>query len=187
MQVKSIAECSNGSILQYFRPSLGFQREHSAILSTFIRLPSVCSQTISTGIPSKALVPGLMANDTTSPESTIHWHTVKPGARSDGKWYNITWKYKRQTYSKTCVKWLLSKRPKNGYQDQLSLNKGQKYCRMLQGEHSAIRSTFIRLPSVWSSQTSSTGIPSKALVPGLMANDTASPASIIDRHTVKPV
>ena len=42
----------------------------------------------------------------------------------------------------------LSKRPKVGFQDQLSLNAGQKYCRMLQGEHSAILSTFIRLPFV---------------------------------------
>ena len=38
------------------------------------------------------------------------------------------------TYSKTCLKWPLSKRPKIGFQDQLSLNAGQKYCRMLQGE-----------------------------------------------------
>ena len=30
-------------------------------------------------------------------------------------------------------------------EDQLSLNAGQKYCRMLQGEHSAILSTFIKL------------------------------------------
>ena len=36
-------------------------------------------------------------------------------------------------YSKTCVKWPLSKRPQIGFQDQLSLNAGQKYCRMLQG------------------------------------------------------
>ena len=43
-------------------------------------------------------------------------------------------------YSKTCVKRPLSK---IGFQDQLSLNTGQKYCRMLQGEHSAILSTFI--------------------------------------------
>ena len=35
-------------------------------------------------------------------------------------------------YSKTCVKQPLSKRPKIGFQDQLSLNAGQKYCRMLQ-------------------------------------------------------
>ena len=48
-------------------------------------------------------------------------------------------------YSKTCVKLPLSKRPKIGFQDQLSLNAGQKYCRMLQGEHSAILSTFIKL------------------------------------------
>ena len=37
--------------------------------------------------------------------------------------------------SKTCVKWLISKRPKIGFQDQLLFNAGQKYCRMLQGEH----------------------------------------------------
>ena len=38
----------------------------------------------------------------------------------------------------------------SGYskKDQLSLNAGQKYCRMLQGEHSAILSTFIKLPFV---------------------------------------
>ena len=51
-------------------------------------------------------------------------------------------------YSKTCEKWPLSKRPKICFQDQLSLNAGQKYCRMLRGEHSAIRSTFIKLPFV---------------------------------------
>ena len=50
--------------------------------------------------------------------------------------------------SKTCVKQPLSKRPKIGFQDQLSLNAGQKYCRMLQVEHSAILSTFIKLPFV---------------------------------------
>ena len=43
-------------------------------------------------------------------------------------------------YSKTCLKRPLKK------EDQLSLNAGQKYCRMLQGEHSAILSTFIKLP-----------------------------------------
>ena len=51
-------------------------------------------------------------------------------------------------YCKTCVKRPLSKRPKIGFQDKLSLNVGQKYCRMLQGEHSAILSTFIKLPFV---------------------------------------
>ena len=45
-------------------------------------------------------------------------------------------------YSKTCVKWPLSKRPKIVFQDQLSLDAGQKYCRMLQ------LSTFIKLPFV---------------------------------------
>ena len=54
-------------------------------------------------------------------------------------------------YSKTCVKRPLSKRPKIGFLDQLSLNAGQTYCRMLQVEHSAILSTFIKhikLPNV---------------------------------------
>ena len=36
-------------------------------------------------------------------------------------------------YSKTCIKQSLSKRPKIGFQDQLSLNAVQKYCRMLKG------------------------------------------------------
>ena len=51
-------------------------------------------------------------------------------------------------YSKTGVKRPLSKRPQIGYQDQLSLNAGQKYCRMLQEEHSAMLSTFFKLPFV---------------------------------------
>ena len=51
-------------------------------------------------------------------------------------------------YSKTCVKRPLSKRPQIGLQDQLLLHAGQKYCRMLQGEHSAIPLTFIKLSFV---------------------------------------
>ena len=51
-------------------------------------------------------------------------------------------------YSKTWVKQPLSKRPKIGFQDQLTHNAGQKYCRMLQGEHSAILLTCIQLPFV---------------------------------------
>ena len=51
-------------------------------------------------------------------------------------------------YSETCVKRPLSKRPKIGFQDELLLNAGQKYCRILQGEHPAILSTFIKLPFV---------------------------------------
>ena len=46
-------------------------------------------------------------------------------------------------YSKTCVKWPLSKRKEIGFQYQLSLNAGQTYCRMLQRKHSAIHLTFI--------------------------------------------
>ena len=57
-------------------------------------------------------------------------------------------RYNVSLYSKTCVKQQLSKIPKIGFQDQLSLNAGQKYCRMLQGKRSAILSTFIKLPFV---------------------------------------
>ena len=45
-------------------------------------------------------------------------------------------------YSKTCLKWPLKK------EEQLSLNAGQKYCRMLKEEHSAILSACIKLPFV---------------------------------------
>ena len=58
---------------------------------------------------------------------------------------NLNW---WNEYSKICVKRLLSKRPKICFQDQLLLNTGQKYCRRLQGEHSSILSTFIKLPFV---------------------------------------
>ena len=48
-------------------------------------------------------------------------------------------------YSKTCLKRPLSKRPKLVFRANFRFNAGQKYCRMLQGEHSAILSTFIKL------------------------------------------
>ena len=43
-------------------------------------------------------------------------------------------------YSKTCLKRSLKKKTKIGFQDRLSINAGQKYCRMLQGP-------LIKLPS----------------------------------------
>ena len=46
-----------------------------------------------------------------------------------------------------CIKQSLKKNTKNRFQDQLSLNAGQKYCRMLP-EYSAILLTFIKLPFV---------------------------------------
>ena len=54
----------------------------------------------------------------------------------------------RGMYSKTCLKRPPSKRPKIVFQYQLPLNAGHKYCRMLQGEHSAILLAFIKLPFV---------------------------------------
>ena len=49
-------------------------------------------------------------------------------------------------YSKTCLKRPLIKKTKIGFQDQLLLNAGQKYCRMLQREHSAIRLISLSYP-----------------------------------------
>ena len=50
------------------------------------------------------------------------------------------------SYSKIYHTRPLKKKAKIGFQDRLSLNAGQKYCRMLQGEHSAILLAFIKLP-----------------------------------------
>ena len=49
------------------------------------------------------------------------------------------------SYNKTCLKQPLKKKTKIGFQDRLSLNAGQKYLR----EHSALLSTFIKLPFVF--------------------------------------
>ena len=38
------------------------------------------------------------------------------------------------------------RRPKTGFHYRLSINAGQEYCKMLQDEHSAILSTFIKMP-----------------------------------------
>ena len=54
----------------------------------------------------------------------------------------------KKTYSRTCVKRPFTKRSKIGFQEPLSLNAGQKYCRMLQAEHSALLSTISELPVV---------------------------------------
>ena len=51
----------------------------------------------------------------------------------------------QKIYNKTCLQRPLKKNKKIGFQYQLSLNAGQKYCRMLQGEHSAILLTSIKL------------------------------------------
>ena len=49
----------------------------------------------------------------------------------------------QRKYSRTCLKQPLKKKTKIGF--RLSLNVQQKYCKMLQGEHSTILLTFIML------------------------------------------
>ena len=66
---------------------------------------------------------------------------------------------RERNYSKTCVKWLLSKKQQIDFQDPLSLNTGQKYCRMLHREHSAILLTYIKLHRFYCTQNlSSAGV-----------------------------
>ena len=48
-------------------------------------------------------------------------------------------------YSETWLKRPLSKRSEIGFQNQFWLNAGQKYCRMLQGKHSAVQKYYIML------------------------------------------
>ena len=72
--------------------------------------------------------------------------------------YEISCSYKIATFSENSlvtdvictVKPVLSSHSKKdqkfGFQDRSLLNAGQKYCRMLHREHSAILSTFIKLP-----------------------------------------
>ena len=48
----------------------------------------------------------------------------------------------------TCLKGPLKKKTKNWFQDRLSLDTGQKYCKMLQGAF-CNTSTFIKLPFVF--------------------------------------
>ena len=71
----------------------------------------------------------------------------------------LPWNLQRNSWKMT-IKWSFSytvKPVKNGhskkdwklvFQNQLLLNAGQKYCWMLQGEHSAILSTFVKLTFV---------------------------------------
>ena len=69
--------------------------------------------------------------------------------KQQNKYRNVSFQLTNtHNYSKTCLKRPLSKISKNGFQAQLSLNAGQKYCRILKGEHSAILSTFIKLSFV---------------------------------------
>ena len=73
---------------------------------------------------------------------------LKRGVGGDSRRQSVLHGPRRARYSKTCVKRQFSKRPKIGIQAYLSLIAGQKYCRMLQGKHFAILSTFIKLPFV---------------------------------------
>ena len=60
-------------------------------------------------------------------------------------WHKMTCRDYDDSSSQT--RWM-SHQSSSHWRSTVSLNAGQKYCRMLQGEHSAILSTFIKLPFV---------------------------------------
>ena len=72
----------------------------------------------------------------------FHLELIRLGAVSTGN------DYLQELSTVKPVKRPLSRRPQIGFQDQYSVNACQNYCRMLQGEHSVILSTFIKLPFV---------------------------------------
>ena len=127
MKVESIAECSKGSILHYFQPSLSY---HLSLRSLFCLFLSGHSQ--------KDLKLVFKTN--------YRLMQVKSICNILSTFIKLPFVIK--VFVLSIFEWPISKRPKIGFQDQLSLNAGQKYCRMLQGEHSAILSTFIKLPFV---------------------------------------
>ena len=77
-------------------------------------------------VPRDVFITFFCVEITIHPQILAHYSTVKPVLSSHSK-----------------------RRPKIGFQDRLLLNAGQKYCRMLPLEHSAILSTFIKLPFVF--------------------------------------
>ena len=167
MQVKTIAECSKRSILQYFRPSLSYHLSLRSLFCLFLRgcftqvLLYQCSVRWKTAVQEVPLylmrTPMFMSYSSNQRPKTTDNFTLNSGALLDrggiyrsaeeeGNISNISQRLNIQR--KTCVKQPLPKRQKLGFQDKLSLNAGQKYCWMLQGEHSAILLTFIKVPFV---------------------------------------
>ena len=53
-------------------------------------------------------------------------------------WMSLNNVTKYINYSKACVKLTLKKRPKIGFQAELSLNAGQKYCLFLSGRFTQV-------------------------------------------------
>ena len=53
-----------------------------------------------------------------------------------------------EKYTVNLFKTATLKKTENWFSRPITINAFQKYCRMLQGEHSAILSTFIKLPFV---------------------------------------
>ena len=150
------------------------QGEHSAIFSTFIKLPfvikifalSIFEWPLKTGftvwLQWKLFILTLFitAIFLTASEVFVQMYQFSLNLSSLQQKFSIMSNYLETNtifvkwvdciiiYSKTCQNGHSQKDQKFGFQYQISLNAGQKYCRMLQGEHSAMLSTYIMLPFV---------------------------------------
>ena len=93
----------------------------------------------SKNIPFRSMKIDFVPAHTADPNKMLHYSAFYLGLHCLSK-YSFKAFHSTNGYSETCLKRPLSKRPKIDFQDQLSLNAGQKY--------SAIRSTFIKLPYV---------------------------------------
>ena len=152
MQVKSIAECSKGSILQYFRPLLSYQLSLRPLLCLFWVsvlhwFYCICEEKIMTApIDQQTLNP-------TNTNLISRWRRYC----RETKWLHLSNRHygniwhpvvldaclqPRNYLFSNIVKPVLSdrseRRPKFDSQDQLSHAAARKYCRMRQREHSAI-------------------------------------------------
>ena len=119
------------------------QAEHSAILSTFIKLPFVIKSFVSSIFewPLKTS----HATAQLSLNAGQKYCRMLQAEHSAILWTFIKLPFVIKSFVSSIFEWPLKTSHATA---QLSLNAGQKYCRMLQGEHSAILSTFIKLPFV---------------------------------------
>ena len=68
------------------------------------------------------------------PDVTLYpYHFIWVFAVCKSTHLGVSSKQRVKTYSKACLKQPLSKKSNIGFQDRLSFNAGQNYCRMLQG------------------------------------------------------
>ena len=128
MKDKSIAECPPWSILQYFWPALSNYRSWKPIFTLLFEWPLKAGFTVSLFPPNVYLscmhhICYIQMDRKHLPWKQTQWILIRLEQSNLGPYCLL--------YSKTCLKQPLKKMTKIGFQHWLSLNAGQKYCRML--------------------------------------------------------